>query len=102
MKNYYIYILKCLDNSYYTGVTSDLEKRLHEHQFGLDEHSYTYKRRPVSLQYAAEFQDVNEAIAREKQIKGWSRAKKKALIAEDFNKLITLAKCHPDIKSVSP
>ena len=95
MKSYYIYILQCLYGSYYTGVTNDVEKRFYEHQEGLIEGCYTHNKRPVKLMYVEEFGDIVEAISMEKQIKGWSRQKKKALIAGDFEKLVKLSKSNP-------
>ena len=92
MKIYYVYILKCSDDSYYTGFTSNLEQRLNEHKSGKYMDSYTYKRRPIALVFYAEFTEPNIAIAMEKQIKKWSRAKKEALIANRFNQLPNLAK----------
>lgn len=89
---YYVYIAECKDWSYYTGITSDIEKRLWEHNTGQDEVCYTYTRRPVELKYYESFNDVNQAIAREKQLKGWSRKKKQALIADNFEKLKELSK----------
>ncbi|WP_306468576.1 GIY-YIG nuclease family protein [Aestuariibaculum lutulentum] len=49
MKTYFVYILKCSDNSFYTGITNSMERRLHEHQVGKDIEVYTYTRRPVTL-----------------------------------------------------
>lgn len=92
MKIYYVYILECSDKSYYTGITSNLTKRIEEHQFGKHIDSYTYKRRPIQLKFYAEFTNVELAIQTEKQIKKWSRAKKEALINGDFEKLPNLAK----------
>ena len=92
---YYVYIVECKDWSYYIGITNDLEKRLLEHNTGQDENSYTYSRRPVELKYFETFYDVNQAISREKQIKGWSRKKKQALIAQIFDNLKELAKSKP-------
>lgn len=92
MKIYYVYILKCSDKTYYTGITSNLEKRVFEHQQGKHQESYTYKRRPVELVFYAEFSDVGFAIDTEKQIKKWSRAKKEALINSEYEKLPNLAK----------
>lgn len=92
MKTYYVYILKCSDNSYYTGFTSNLTKRFEEHSNGKYIDSYTYSRRPLTLAFFCEFTDVNIAIATEKQIKKWSRAKKEALINEEYEKLPNLAK----------
>jgi putative endonuclease len=88
----FIYILKCSDNSYYTGVTSSLDKRLNEHKYGKYQDSYTCKRRPIEVVFYAEFTDINLAIRSEKQIKKWSRAKKEALINDEFEKLPNLAK----------
>ena len=92
MKIYYVYILTCSDNTYYTGITSNLTKRIKEHQSGTHTDSYTYKRRPINLGFFAEFTNIDIAIQTEKQIKKWSRAKKKALIENEFEKLPNLAK----------
>jgi len=92
MKNSYVYILKCADNSYYTGVTANLQKRIVEHQSAKHPESYTAKRLPVELVFYAEFTDITIAIAREKQIKHWSKAKKEALISGKFDDLPNLAK----------
>jgi len=92
MKISFVYILECADNTYYTGVTSNLEKRMIEHQSGAHPGSYTAKRRPLKLVFFAEFTDIDFAIIREKQIKKWSRAKKKALINGRFEDLPNLAK----------
>lgn len=93
MKQYFVYILKCSDNSYYTGVTNDLERRLIEHQDGVNKKAYTHKRRPVSLVFYSDFNDINQAIAFEKQVKGWNRKKKEALINDEWERLPELAKC---------
>ncbi|MEK0421943.1 MAG: hypothetical protein RLZZ161_1794 [Bacteroidota bacterium] len=87
MKSYCVYILKCADSSYYTGVTSSLDIRIQQHQLGKWPNSYTYSRRPVELLYYESYQWVWDAIAREKQIKGWSRVKKEALIAGNLETL---------------
>ena len=92
MKIYFVYILKCSDRTYYTGVTSNLQQRIIEHQTGKHNESYTYKRRPIKLVYYAEFSDVGIAIDKEKQIKKWSRKKKEALINGEFENLPNLAK----------
>jgi len=91
INDYFVYIVECKDGSYYTGVTSDLEKRINEHNSGLFK-GYTSSRLPVKLVYSNGFLNVNEAISAEKQIKGWSRAKKEALIIGDFDFLINLSK----------
>lgn len=83
LDEYYVYILRCNDGSYYTGVTNDYEKRFSEHQDGLDSGCYTFKRRPLELVYHAEFSEITDAIALEKRVKRWSRKKKEALIRRD-------------------
>jgi putative endonuclease len=93
MKTYYVYILKCIDQSYYTGITNNLERRLAEHHLGILPDSYTASRRPVELMFYESFNDVNRAIAFEKQVKGWSRKKKQALINENWWKLKELSMC---------
>lgn len=90
MKDYFVYILKCSDESYYTGVTNDLERRVGEHQSGII-NGYTSSRLPVKLVYSERFSDVNQAIKSEKQIKGWNRKKKEALIAGNFDLLVKLS-----------
>jgi putative endonuclease len=92
MKFNYVYILKCSDGTYYTGFTSNLEQRFMEHQAGKHRDSYTYSRRPLTLEFYQEFVDPNQAIMVEKQIKKWSKAKKEALINNEFEKLPNLAK----------
>lgn len=92
MKQYFVYILLCSDNSYYTGVTNNLERRIYEHENGLDPSSYTFKRRPLKLVFHEMFYDINQAIAFEKQIKGWRRAKKEAIINGDWHLLPELSK----------
>jgi putative endonuclease len=89
----YVYILKCSDNSYYTGVTNNLERRFAEHQHGEVMSCYTFKRRPVKLVFYEQLQTPKEAILLEKKIKGWTRAKKEALIARDWQRLHEFAKC---------
>ncbi len=92
MKKYYVYILQCSDNTYYTGVTNNLERRLFEHKKGLHPNSYTASRRPLSLAYHCEFTEIRFAIETEKRIKKWSRLKKEALIKGDYEKLPNLSK----------
>jgi putative endonuclease len=92
MKQYFVCILLCSDNSYYTDVTNDLERRLYEHEHGLNPGSYTCKRRPVKLVFCENFTDVTQAIAFEKQIKGWKRAKKEAIINGDWHLLPELSR----------
>ena len=78
--SFYAYILRCPDDSYYTGHTEDLESRLAAHDAG-HVGGYTKPRRPVRLVYRQDFPTHAEALAGERQIKGWSRDKKEALIA---------------------
>ena len=80
------------DGSYYVGVTSKVDAREVEHAMGLSPRSYVYKRRPVTLVYAGRFHAPLDAIKFEKQVKGWSRAKKEALIARDYARLKLLAR----------
>ena len=92
MKQYFVYILLCSDGSYYTGIINNLEVRLYEHQSGADVKSYTFKRRPVNMVFHEMFNDVNRAIEFEKQVKGWRRAKKEAIINGDWYLLPELSK----------
>lgn len=87
----YVYILRCSDGSYYTGVTNNIERRLKEHNCGRH-NSYVSARLPFELYYYEEFDNPINAIEREKQIKGWSRDKKEALKNRDFDKLKFLSK----------
>ena len=87
-----MYILLCADGSYYTGSTNNLESRLAQHQSG-DGANHTKKRLPVQLLYFEEFDRVDEAFYREKQIQGWSRTKKEALIKGQSDELKKLAAC---------
>jgi predicted GIY-YIG superfamily endonuclease len=77
------YMLRCRDGSYYVGCTTNLDQRIGEHQAGLQK-GYTSTRLPVELVWVEEFQYLDDAITNERQIKGWSRAKKEALIAKDW------------------
>ena len=92
MQQSYVYILQCSDSSYYTGVTSNLEKRIFQHDTAFYPDCYTASRRPLQLVFYAEFTDINLAIEKEKQIKKWSRLKKEALINGDYDALPNLAK----------
>jgi len=87
----YVYILKCSDDSYYVGSTWNLENRLYQHATGHGS-TYTSRRIPVTLVFAQEYERVDEAYAREKQIQGWSRRKREALIAGEFNELPRLSR----------
>jgi len=85
---YRVYILECSDGTYYTGSAADVEKRLWQHQEGVSRTAYTYSRRPVTLVWCSEeVQRYSDALRYERQIKGWTRAKKQALIANDYARL---------------
>ena len=77
------YMLRCADGSFYTGCTTDLDGRMGQHHGG-EFGGYTATRRPVELVWAEEFGHVDDAIAAERRIKGWSRAKKQALLRGDW------------------
>jgi len=87
----YLYILECSDGTYYTGSTIDIERRLQEHQAG-EGSIYTKRRRPVKLIYLEEFDGIDEAFYREKQVQGWSRKKKEAMMAGNLKELPALSK----------
>ena len=95
-----VYMLKCSDNSYYTGVTNNLEKRLNEHENGIDSECYTYFRRPLKVVFYQIFNDPLQAIAFEKRIKGWSRKKKEAIINDDWEKLKQFSICKNETSHV--
>ena len=88
----YLYIIECADNSYYTGVSNNIEKRVNEHNLGINKQAYTYLRRPVKLVWYETFTDFNLAFEMETKIKKWSHSKKQALIKGDFDLLKLLAK----------
>src|SRR5258708_33382755 len=88
----YLYILRCADGSYYVGTTrKSLEERLGEHNAGLHR-GYTASRRPVTMVFAQHFETITDAVAAERQGKGWSRAKKEAMIHRGWERLPALAK----------
>jgi putative endonuclease len=91
-KDYYTYIVECFDGIYYVGMTNNIDRRLREHNNGLNKFCFTYERRPVKLVYYEHTHDVWQAIFREKQIKGWSRRKKQALIDRNYDLLPGLSK----------
>ena len=93
MKKMCVYILQCSDGSYYTGVTNSLNRRIAEHENGKDSFSYTFSRRPLKLVFVQYFNDPENAIRLEKQIKGWTRKKKEALIKENWEALQKLSIC---------
>ena len=92
-----MYILLCSDGSYYTGSTKYLENRLEEHHNG-EGANHTKKHLPVKLIYYEEYSRIDEAFHREKQIQGWSRKKKEALIEGNINLLPALAIAYRDLE----
>lgn len=98
MKPGWVYILECSDGSYYTGSTTELDVRIVKHDQGFYD-GYTAARRPVLLKWSADFLSIEQAIDVEHQIKGWSRAKKEALMRGDTKLLHELAKCKNKTKS---
>jgi putative endonuclease len=87
----YVYILECADSSFYTGSTWNLEKRLYEHESGMGA-IHTKSRLPIKLVFCEEYDRVGEAYAREKQIQGWSRRKKQALIDGNYENLVKFSR----------
>src|SRR5437868_2813517 len=98
--SFWTYILRCADGSYYVGHTDDLEARVAAHHSGLIE-GYTQKRRPVTLVWSQEFSERDEAFRAERQIKGWSRAKKEALIRGDWEAVQLLAMRTPALRDAA-
>ncbi len=88
---FYAYLLRCNDGSYYAGHTDDLEHRFSQHQAGALG-GYTAKRLSVTLVWSEDFRSREDAFWVEQQIKGWSRAKKEALIAGDWDLISSLAR----------
>jgi putative endonuclease len=91
----YMYILECADGTYYTGSTKNLEKRLWEHNNFMGA-NYTKKKHPAKFVYCEEYPRIDVAFYREKQVQGWSHAKKKALINGENSKLPELAMAYRD------
>jgi putative endonuclease len=88
----FLYTVRCSDGSYYTGTArAGLERRIAEHNSG-SYGGYTARRRQVTLVFSQWFDRIADAIAAERQVKGWSRAKKDALIRGDFDQLRNLAR----------
>ncbi|MEY4504518.1 MAG: hypothetical protein RL154_813 [Pseudomonadota bacterium] len=100
MKKGYMYILQCGDSSYYTGSTNNLEARLWQHQ-NQQGSNYTKKHQPVKLVYVEEFDRIDEAFGREKQIQGWNKKKKEALINGNFERLAVLSKSRASTSSAT-
>ena len=95
---FFLYILRCSDGTYYVGHTENLEMRIAAHQQG-EIPGYTIGRRPIKLLFAQDFPSRQEAFERERQVKGWSRKKKEALIQGDWDALRQAAKAHGSTSS---
>lgn len=100
MAFFYVYLVRCSDGSYYCGQTDNIELRMQQHHSGVI--GYTSTRKPVQLVWQGEFETREGAIAFEQQVKGWSRAKKEALIAGNWAKIQELAKSKSPMQSDSP
>jgi putative endonuclease len=93
MQSASIYILRCADGSYYTGLTRrSVGERINEHAQGLIKGCYTHSRLPVELVFNGWYERVDEAVVAERRVKGWSRAKKEAMMRGDFAALSVLSK----------
>jgi predicted GIY-YIG superfamily endonuclease len=91
MKMFSLYILECADQSLYIGQTDDLTERMRQHDAGTAD-AYTSKRKPLKLIHVEEFGTRHEALTMERKLKGWSKAKKLAYLAGDWNAIHNLAK----------
>jgi putative endonuclease len=96
----FVYMLRCADGSFYVGTATgdDLNGRIAEHQAGVRPDSYTFMRRPVELIWSEHFPTITDAIAVERKLKGWSRAKKLALASGDWEAVQLLSK-RPSVRS---
>ena len=94
----WLYILRCADGSYYTGSTNNLPLRLAQHHAG-EGCDYTRQRLPVELVFTEEFPSEHQAFLRERQVKGWSRAKKEALLRGDWDALVKLSRSRSSVES---
>lgn len=97
---FYVYMLRCSDGSYYVGHTDNLENRFAAHQAGSIPDCYTHDRRPVTLVFSDEFQTRDEAFQAERQLKGWSRAKKEALINGNIRRLKVLSRNYTEVEGL--
>lgn len=101
MKFYYVYIVECSDKSLYVGLINNIERRINEHNFGVNDNSYTSTRIPVNLIFHQEFVQFQQAEKFEKKIKKWSRKKKLALASDDFDLLKLLSECKNETHSIN-
>ncbi len=99
MTDFSVYILECSDGSFYVGHTDDIRKRIAEHNNGIFRQCYTFSRRPVKIVFQQIMPSRNEAFCAERQIKGWSKAKKKALIVGKWHDISIFAKAYSDRSS---
>ena len=95
---FWIYMLECVDGSFYTGHTDNLSVRIAQHEQGTFIDCYTFQRRPLKLVYSQEFPTRHQAFQAERKIKNWSRAKKIALIKGNWQELSAKAKPDQNIK----
>ncbi|MEA3264565.1 MAG: GIY-YIG nuclease family protein [Pseudomonadota bacterium] len=98
---FWCYILRCADGKYYTGHTDDLDRRIAEHQQG-GYCAFTTKRRPIELVWCADFPTRIEAIEAEVQVGKWSRAKKEAMIARDWERVAYFARAPHERRGPPP
>jgi predicted GIY-YIG superfamily endonuclease len=98
--HFYLYILKCSDGAYYIGHTDNIEQRLSQHHLGAINNCYTKSRRPLDLVFLQDFPTRDAAFHAERQIKGWSRKKKEALMKEDWEKIRELNLLHKKRKAL--
>ena len=92
MRQYYVYMVMCIDGTYYVGMSNDADRRIAEHNLGIDPDCYTYSRRPVVRVYSETFHDPRSAIDAEKKLKRWSHRKKSALARGDWKSIGRFAK----------
>ena len=90
---HYVYILRCKDGQFFTGITTDLKKEILNHQNGINRKSYTYNRRPITLEWFQVFTDRNLAEEVKRKLKGWSGQKKKAFLENNIEQMQNLAEC---------
>ena len=96
MKTSFVYILLCADDTYYTGISANLEMRLIFHKIARKNSTYVSKRLPFKLVYYQQFMSISQAISWEKHIKNWSKKKKEALINENWEQLQEYSRCKND------
>ncbi len=96
--SFWVYILRCADGSFYIGPTDNLDIRIQEHHMGAISRCYTFHRRPLQLVFSQDFPTRDEALASERQIKGWSRKKKEAMIQGDWAEVSRLARSESSVR----